>query len=61
MTSAMFRYVIANDLSPAAIEAMRRNVELNDLHEKEEPVPEGSSESPKIRPAKVRVNEGDAW
>ena len=61
LTSAVFRYVIANDLSPAAIEAMRRNVELNDLHEKEEPAPEGSSESPKIRPAKVRVNEGDAW
>ncbi|KAI0362202.1 N2,N2-dimethylguanosine tRNA methyltransferase [Trametes cingulata] len=56
----LVKYVIANDLSPAAVEAMRRNVELNDLHEKEEPVPEGSTEKPKVRPAKVRVNEGDA-
>ncbi|KAI8998564.1 N2,N2-dimethylguanosine tRNA methyltransferase [Trametes punicea] len=56
----LVKYVIANDLSPAAVEAMRRNVELNDLHEKEEPAPEGSGEKPRIRPAKVRVNEGDA-
>ncbi|OSC99071.1 N2,N2-dimethylguanosine tRNA methyltransferase [Trametes coccinea BRFM310] len=54
------KYVIANDLSPAAVEAMRRNIELNDLHEKEEPAAEGSGGQPKIRPAKVRVNEGDA-
>ncbi|KAH9856963.1 N2,N2-dimethylguanosine tRNA methyltransferase [Lenzites betulinus] len=54
------KYVIANDLSPAAVEAMRRNIELNDLHEKEEPVAEGSAGKPKVRPAKVRVNEGDA-
>lgn len=52
--------MIANDLSSAAVEAMRRNIELNDLHEKEEALPEGSSEKV-IRPAKVRVNEGDAW
>lgn len=32
------RYVIANDLSPAAVEAIKRNVELNDLHEREVPV-----------------------
>ena len=54
------RYVIANDLSPAAVEAMRRNIELNDLHEKEITPAESSSEKV-IRPAKVRVNEGDAW
>ncbi|KAH9901013.1 N2,N2-dimethylguanosine tRNA methyltransferase [Cubamyces lactineus] len=54
------KYVIANDLSPAAVEAMRRNVELNDFHEKELPAPEGGSDKPKVRPAKVRVNEGDA-
>ncbi|KAI0324526.1 N2,N2-dimethylguanosine tRNA methyltransferase [Cubamyces sp. BRFM 1775] len=54
------KYVIANDLSPAAVEAMRRNVELNDFHEKELSAPEGSTEKPKVRPAKVRVNEGDA-
>lgn len=40
---------------------MRRNIELNDLHEKEEPAQEGSGDKPKVRPAKVRVNEGDAW
>ncbi len=39
---------------------MRRNIELNDLHEKVEVPPEGSSEK-LMRPAKVRVNEGDAW
>ena len=54
------RYVIANDLSPAAVEAMRRNIELNDLHEKEITPAESSSEKV-IRLAKVRVNEGDAW
>ncbi|KAI0709326.1 N2,N2-dimethylguanosine tRNA methyltransferase [Earliella scabrosa] len=56
----LVKYVLANDLSPAAIEAMKRNVELNDLHEKTEPPEEGSSEQPRVRPAKVRVNEGDA-
>ena len=40
---------------------MRRNIELNDLHEKEEPVAEGSDEKPTVRLAKVRVNESDAW
>ncbi|KAI0647130.1 N2,N2-dimethylguanosine tRNA methyltransferase [Trametes meyenii] len=56
----LVKYVIANDLSPAAVEAMRRNIELNDFHEKQEPDVEGSGDKPKIRPAKVRVNEGDA-
>lgn len=55
------RYVIANDLSPAAVEAMKRNIELNDLHEKTEAPVEDSVEAPRVRPAKVRVNEGDAW
>lgn len=45
-----FRYVIANDLSPAAVDAIRRNVELNELG------PKG-----KDAEGKVRVNEGDAW
>ena len=47
-------------MSPAAVEAMRRNVELNDLHGSEDDPPEGSSEKI-VRLAKVRVNEGDAW
>ena len=71
------RYVIANDLSPAAVEAMQRNVELNGLGEKPQPVSEGEtvrdgddagSEKSKTNlqrgrtiPAKVRINEGDAW
>jgi len=42
-------YVLANDLSPAACEAMKRNVEINGL----------ASSDPNL--AKVRVNEGDAW
>lgn len=54
------RYVIANDLSNVACEAMRRNVELNDLHEKEEATAESSTAQVK-REAKIRVNEGDAW
>ncbi|EJF65938.1 N2,N2-dimethylguanosine tRNA methyltransferase [Dichomitus squalens LYAD-421 SS1] len=55
----LVKYVIANDLSPAAVEAMRRNIELNDMHEKEVSPSESSSEKV-VRPAKVRVNEGDA-
>lgn len=54
------RYVIANDLSNVACEAMRRNVELNDLHAKEEATAESSTAQVK-REAKIRVNEGDAW
>ena len=61
LTLSACRYVIANDLSPAAVEAMRRNIELNDLHEKDELAAGGSGGAPKTRPAKVRVNEGDAW
>ena len=39
---------------------MRRNVELNDLHAKEEASVE-SSTTPVKRAAKIQVNEGDAW
>lgn len=45
----IFSYVLANDLSPAACEAMKRNVEINGL----------ASSDPDS--AKVQVNEGDAW
>ena len=72
------RYVLANDLSPAAVEAIKRNVELNDLHEHEAPPVPASTEAsenaegvdaptehkerhPKKIPAKVQINEGDAW
>ena len=65
-------------MSPAAVEAIKRNVELNDLHEHEAPpisAPTEASENtegadahaelkerhPKKIPAKVQINEGDAW
>ncbi|KAG8800285.1 RNA methyltransferase tRNA(m5U54)methyltransferase [Serendipita sp. 398] len=44
-------YVLANDLSEAACQAMRRNVDINGL---------GSTDVPSTIPPKVRVNEGDA-
>ncbi|KAG8808708.1 RNA methyltransferase tRNA(m5U54)methyltransferase [Serendipita sp. 399] len=44
-------YVLANDLSEAACEAMRRNVDINGL---------GSSDAASTTSPKVRVNEGDA-
>ncbi|KAH9946046.1 N2,N2-dimethylguanosine tRNA methyltransferase [Epithele typhae] len=56
----LLKHVIANDLSPAAIEAMRRNIELNDLHEKVLPPEQGSEDPPKIRPARIQVHQGDA-
>lgn len=53
----LVKYVIANDLSDAATEAMRRNVEINGFSEKPaNPDVPGSRPTP----AKVRVNEGDA-
>ncbi|KAG6874180.1 hypothetical protein C0995_003726 [Termitomyces sp. Mi166 len=47
------RHVIANDISPSATAAMRRNVEINDLGSASE-APTGTSSG------KVRINEGDA-
>lgn len=58
------RYVLANDLSSTATEAMRRNVEINGLGPQVIPVDaEENSENSKTRTrrAKVVVNEGDAW
>ncbi|GLB34920.1 putative tRNA methyltransferase [Lyophyllum shimeji] len=51
----LLKYVIANDLSPSATAAMKRNVDINDLG----PTPE-SSPSATPHPGKVRINEGDA-
>ncbi|KIY43399.1 N2,N2-dimethylguanosine tRNA methyltransferase [Fistulina hepatica ATCC 64428] len=54
----LVKYVIANDFSPAAVEAMKRNVELNGLGPTFE---DTTSDSPKLAyPGKVRVNQGDA-
>ncbi|KAG8920568.1 RNA methyltransferase tRNA(m5U54)methyltransferase [Tulasnella sp. 408] len=52
----LVKYVIANDLSPAATAAMRRNVELNGLGPSTaDPSPSGGGDL-----GKVRINEGDA-
>ena len=57
----MTRYIIANDLSPAATAAMRRNIDINGLgpHPDDQPVPEGA-EADVHRLGKVRVTESDA-
>ena len=52
------RYVIANDLSPAAVNVMKRNVAINGLSD--EVVEPGSSIAQSTQ-AHVQVNEGDAW
>jgi tRNA G26 N,N-dimethylase Trm1 len=56
--TCIIRHVIANDLSDTAAEVMRKNVEINGFSEKPaDPDVPGS----KHIPAKVVVNEGDAW
>ncbi|KAJ3744718.1 N2 N2-dimethylguanosine tRNA methyltransferase [Lentinula detonsa] len=53
------RYVLANDLSPTAVIAMKRNVELNGFGpEKEEEEESARKVNPNL--GKVKVNEGDA-
>ncbi|KAM6500490.1 tRNA methyltransferase [Amanita muscaria] len=52
----LVKYVIANDRLPAAVVALRHNVELNGLG----PTVEGGSPSDGQTLGKVRVNEGDA-
>ena len=49
--------MIANDLSAAAVDIMKQNVEINDLSPTD-PEPSGGVGS---ATAKVRVNHGDAW
>ena len=54
--------MIANDLSSGAVEAIKRNVELNNLSEEDAPSLEKSDfREGKDFKAKVRINEGDAW
>lgn len=53
-----FRYVIANDLSPSAVAAIKRNVELNNLDLVAE---DGSSGNDGDSVGKIHVHEGDAW
>ncbi|EAU88621.2 tRNA (guanine-N2-)-methyltransferase [Coprinopsis cinerea okayama7 len=53
----LLKQVIANDLSPAAVEAMHRNVKYNGLADVVEELPDGTK---KVIPGKVKINEGDA-
>ncbi|KAF8121957.1 N2,N2-dimethylguanosine tRNA methyltransferase, partial [Boletus edulis] len=57
----LVRFVIANDLSPSATAAMKRNVEINGLgsSEEETTAPDGQR-TVKSNPGKVRVHEDDA-
>ncbi|TFK55045.1 TRM-domain-containing protein [Heliocybe sulcata] len=65
----LVKHVIANDLSPSAVEAMQRNININGLGPQEnlspDVAPDGSDHLTdggprKRRLGKVRVNEGDA-
>ncbi|KAI0703622.1 N2,N2-dimethylguanosine tRNA methyltransferase [Cytidiella melzeri] len=61
----LVKYVIANDLSPTAAQAMRRNVEINGLGAEKSSEGEEANVAHTIRKGagsqgKVRVNEGDA-
>lgn len=58
LLTRVIRKVIANDLLPTAADAIRRNVELNDLGLKTSTSSDGTVET---RPPRVVVNEGDAW
>lgn len=65
------RYVIANDLSPSATAAMKRNIEANGLGPPLDSEDTVNSAAPKPLDDKapdrkpklgmVRINEGDAW
>ncbi|KAG8748708.1 RNA methyltransferase tRNA(m5U54)methyltransferase [Ceratobasidium sp. 414] len=55
----LIKYVIANDISPAATEAMRRNIALNGLGPHPEEAP-GKGKRPAQEQGKVRVSEMDA-
>ena len=58
----LYRYVIANDLSPSAVEVIKRNVKINDLVEEGGAIPEVTSEtSSPTSSVRVRVHQGDAW
>ncbi|KAJ4000743.1 N2 N2-dimethylguanosine tRNA methyltransferase [Lentinula boryana] len=54
----LVKYVLANDLSPTAVTAMKRNVELNGFGPEKEEEESARKVNPNL--GKVRVNEGDA-
>jgi len=58
--------VIANDLSPAAVEVIKRNVKINGFAEEgaakaSTPAISTSGELTSTSKAKVQVHEADAW
>ncbi|TFK29969.1 guanine-N2--methyltransferase [Coprinopsis marcescibilis] len=53
----LLKQVVANDLSPAAVEAIHRNVNYNGLGDTITTAEDGST---KVTPGKVKINEGDA-
>lgn len=64
MLNSAHRHVIANDLSPAAVTAIHRNVDINEFDVQEEALPGTSdtdSRSKKPASPKVQINQGDAW
>ncbi|KAK4693858.1 tRNA (guanine26-N2/guanine27-N2)-dimethyltransferase, partial [Phenoliferia sp. Uapishka_3] len=64
----LLRYVVANDLSPSAVEDIRRNIDFNDLAPIGPPTPSDDSTAVPLTKSqleeaklgKVRVNAGDA-
>ncbi|KAI0065367.1 N2 N2-dimethylguanosine tRNA methyltransferase [Artomyces pyxidatus] len=62
----LVKYVIANDLSPSATAAMKRNVDLNGLGDETpasdpaETAEAGKTTTRRAKLGKVRINEGDA-
>jgi len=54
----LVRYVIANDLSPGAVEAMKRNIAINGFEEYD---PASTSSKNGNAKQMVHINEGDAW
>ncbi|KAJ6502519.1 N2,N2-dimethylguanosine tRNA methyltransferase [Mycena sanguinolenta] len=53
-------HILANDLSPAATAAMRRNIEINGLSPRPPPSEKEEASGPSTRPVEIKVNEGDA-
>ncbi|KAF7363475.1 tRNA (guanine(26)-N(2))-dimethyltransferase [Mycena sanguinolenta] len=53
-------HILANDLSPAATAAMRRNIEINGLSPRAPPSETEAAPGPSTRPVEIKVNEGDA-
>jgi tRNA G26 N,N-dimethylase Trm1 len=55
---SLLRYVVANDLSAFAVEAIERNVKANDVGISED---ENTKSAHENEGGKVHVSKGDAW